>query len=71
MSLYRQITNHKWLEGIARFDGQNPIMVATACPIGDQNVWAYTIEVYNGEPKCVTRMNDVVVAAVPISWYKY
>ena len=73
MSLVRQITNHKWLDGIVRFmsNGQNPIMVATACPMGDPNVWTYTVELYNSEPKCVTRMNGAIVAAVPISWYTY
>ena len=58
--LVRSIHVGAWAQGLALFDGVNPVKVAKH--MGNPSmIWLFTVELWEGRATYVTRLNDVVV----------
>ena len=58
LPLVRTIQYTLWESGISLFDGTNPVYVHSTQR--DKDYWSYYIELIEGKPMCVTRLNGVI-----------
>ena len=58
--LVRSIHVGAWAQGLALFDGTNPVKVEKHMS-NPSRIWLFTVELWEGKATYVTRLNDVVV----------